>query len=185
MYTGLKIDWSQSKAAPQRAVHVYVNLKGRDPQGIVEPEDYENVRQEIIDAYLAYIDPETGKRPFAMALRREDARPFGCYGDGVGDVIYAIYPWFGGQHGNHLPTAEWGIGTLKGLLVMNGPDFKAGDTLTRTAWITDVVPTICHIMDLPMPDGAEGAILYQALKDPNSKLKEMNRLKKALGKIEK
>ena len=37
------------------------------------------------------------------------------YGDGIGDVVYAIYPEFGGQHGPHLPTTEWGIGKLRAL----------------------------------------------------------------------
>ncbi|MBW2062355.1 MAG: alkaline phosphatase family protein [Deltaproteobacteria bacterium] len=167
-----EIDWSETKAMPQRAVHIYVNVKGRDPDGIVEPgEEYEQVRQDIIDTLLTYVDPETGKRPFAMALRREDARPFGLYGDRVGDVIYAIYPWFGGQHGNILPTAEWGLGTLKAVIIMNGPGIKKGAMLERTIWITDLVPTICYLMDLPVPEYTEGAVIYQAFTDPNFKLK--------------
>jgi len=178
------IDWSKTKAVPQRAVHIYVNLKGRDPDGIVEPEDYDNVRQEIIDALMTYVDPATGKRPFAMALRREDARPFGMYGDRAGDVIYAVYPWFGGQHGYILPTAEWGIGSLKGLFVLNGPNIKKGTVLTRTVWITDLVPTLCHLADLPMPENVEGAVVYQAFKDPNFKLKEMQKLREGLARME-
>jgi len=167
-----QIDWSQSKAIPQRSVHIYVNLKGRDPDGIVEPDDYDNVRQEIIDALMTYVDPATGKRPFAMALRREDARPFGMYGDRAGDVIYAVYPWFGGQHGYILPTAEWGIGSIKGLFVMNGPGIKKGQTLQRTVWITDMVPTLCYLTNLPLPEHVEGAVIFQAFEDPNFRYNE-------------
>jgi len=36
---GFEIDWSRTKAICQRAAYVYVNLKGRDPHGIVEPAD--------------------------------------------------------------------------------------------------------------------------------------------------
>ena len=32
-----KIDWSQTKCMVQRSCHIYVNLKGREPQGCVEP----------------------------------------------------------------------------------------------------------------------------------------------------
>jgi len=180
-----EIDWTQTKAIPQRIIHIYVNVKGRDPDGIVEPgEEYEQVRQEIIDALMTWIEPETGKRPFSMALRREDARPFGIYGERAGDVIYAIYPWFGTQHGNILPTAEWGLGTLKPVIIMNGPGIKRGEMLERTFWITDIVPTACYLMDLPLPDHAEGAVIYQAFEDPDFKQKEVRQLKEMLAELE-
>jgi len=180
-----EIDWSQTKAIPQRVVHIYLNVKGRDPDGIVEPgEEYEQVRQEVIDALMTYVDPETGKRPFSMVLRREDARPFGIYGDRAGDVIYAIYPWFGTQHGNILPTAEWGLGTLKATIIMNGPGLKKGEMLGRTFWITDIVPTVCYLMDLPLPSHAEGAVIYQAFEDPDFMRKQVEELKNKLAELE-
>lgn len=177
-------DLNKSKALPQREIYVYVNLKGRDPEGIVDPKDYEKVQQEIIDALLCYVDPETGKRPVAMALSKRDARILGLYGDGIGDVVYAIYPWFGGQHGPILPTAEWGIGSLKALLIMTGHGVKKGHRLKRTVWLPDLVPTICYLMDLPVPEQAEGAVIYQAFKDPNFKLKEISKLRDGLARME-
>jgi predicted AlkP superfamily phosphohydrolase/phosphomutase len=178
------VDWSKTKAMQQRACHIYVNLKGRDPDGIVEPADYETVRQEIIDCLMMYIDAETGKRPFSLALRREDARPWGIYGELAGDVIYAVEPWVGGEHGNILPTAEWGLGSLKALFVMHGPGIRKNTVLDRTVWITDLVPTICHLMDLPLPSHAEGAILYQAFEDADFKLKEIAVLREQLQMME-
>ena len=90
-----------------------------------------------------------------------------------------------GQHGNILPTAEWGLGTLKALFVMHGPGIKDGVVLDRTIWITDLVPTICYLMDWPVPEQAEGAILYQAFKDPNFMNNEIGRLKKHIDHLEK
>jgi len=160
-------DLSRSKALPQRPLYVYVNLKGRDPDGIVDPEDYENVQRQIIDALYTYVDPETGKRPIALALSKKDARLLGLYGDDVGDVVYAIYPEFGSQHGSILPTAEYGEGTLKSLYTFTGPGVKKGYRLKRNAWITDMVPTICYLMNWPVPEQAEGAVLYQIFENPN------------------
>ncbi|MBW2085893.1 MAG: alkaline phosphatase family protein, partial [Deltaproteobacteria bacterium] len=164
-------DMKASRAIPQREIHVYVNLKGRDPDGIVEPEDYQKVQQEIIEALITYVDPGTGKRPVALALSKQDARILGLYGDYIGDVIYAIYPWFGSQHGQILPTVDWGVGSLKGLFTMAGPGVKKNHRLQRTAWLTDIVPTLCYLMDWPLPAQAEGAVLYQAFEDLNFKLK--------------
>ena len=64
---------------------MYVNLKGKYPGGIVEPEDYEKVRGRIIDALLDYKHPETGERPVLLAVRKEDAHVFGMGGAQAGD----------------------------------------------------------------------------------------------------
>ena len=175
---------SKSKCFPQRELYIYINLKGRDPEGIVEPADYENVQQQIIDALLTYVDPKTGRRPVSLALSKRDARILGLYGDWVGDVIYALYPWVAGQHGNILPTAEWGIGSLKGLLTFTGPGVKKGYRLQRTCNIVDLVPTVCYLMDLPLPSTVEGAVLYQAFTNLNFKSDEIARLKAGLSRLE-
>ena len=172
-------DWSKTKALAQRAVHIYVNVKGRDPDGIVEMgEEYEQVRDEIIRSLYEYTDPQTGKKPVTLALRREDARVLGLHGDRVGDVVYAVHPDFGAEHGQALPTAERGIGSLKGLLIMAGPGVKKNYILERTVSLTDIVPTICHLCDLPIPKHAEGGIIYQVLEDPDAKLKELKGLRR-------
>ncbi|MCX6002342.1 MAG: hypothetical protein NTY79_07410 [Chloroflexi bacterium] len=175
---------SKSKCFPQRELYVYINLKGRDPEGIVDPKDYKEVQQQIIDALLTYVDPKTGKRPVSLALSKQDARIMGLYGDWVGDVIYAVYPWVAGQHGNILPTAEWGIGSLKGLLTFTGPGIKKGYRMERTCNLIDIVPTICYLMDLPLPSTTEGAVLYQAFKNPNFKPDEITKLKEGLVRME-
>ncbi len=46
-------DVKNSKCFPNRSLYVYINLKGRDPEGIVDPKDYKEVQQQIIDALLA------------------------------------------------------------------------------------------------------------------------------------
>jgi predicted AlkP superfamily phosphohydrolase/phosphomutase len=183
-HDAFRADTKNSKAVPQRMIYVYVNLKGRDPDGVVDPEDYEPLQYQIIDALLSYVHPETGKRPVALALAKKDARILGLYGDGIGDVVYALYPEYSAQHGQQLPTAEWGIGSLKGLLVFNGPGIKSGVRLERTCSLVDLVPTVCYLLDWPVPEQAEGGILYQAFADANFKVKEVQRLREALAKLE-
>jgi predicted AlkP superfamily phosphohydrolase/phosphomutase len=180
----ITVDLAKAKALPRGSCYVNVHLKGRDPRGIVEPEDYQKVQLEIIDALYRYVDPQTGKRPVALALAKDDARLLGLYGEAVGDVVYATYPWFGSQHGPLLPTAVWGVGSLKGLFVLNGPGVKQGLRLQRTVGLQDLVPTICYLLDLPVPANAEGAVLYQAFVDPNFKRNETLELAEALAKME-
>ncbi|MHC1713257.1 MAG: hypothetical protein AB9872_14005 [Solidesulfovibrio sp.] len=64
-----------------------------------------------------------------------------------------------------------------------GINTKLG-AIDRLAQARDVVPTLAHIADLPVPDDATGAILYQVLKETNLKLTELAKLKEALARME-
>jgi len=163
-----KVDWSKTKAIGQRSVYVYINVKGRDPQGIVEPgKEYREVQDKVIRVLTDYVDPESGLKPIILALRKEDARFINIYGDRAGDVVFAVSEEFGGQHGPYLPTAEWGLGSLKGLWLMKGPGIKKGVELDRNIWILDMVPTLCYLAGWPIPRDSDGAVIWQALEDPD------------------
>ena len=161
------IDFKKSKAVPQRSVYIYVNLKGRDPGGIVKPEDYDAVCDEVVRVLYDYTDPKTGKKPVAFALKKSDSRIIGLYGDRVGDVVYGVGADVAGEHGRQLTTGDYGVGDMSGLFIMAGPGVKKGIELERTVWLTDIVPTVCYLTGFPVPAQAEGAVLYQALTDPN------------------
>lgn len=174
-----KVDWSKTKAITQRSVYIYINLKGRDPQGIVEPgQEYEKLQDKIINLLYDYTDPKNGTKPIAFALRKQDARILGLYGERIGDVVYGVTGPTSGEHGRQIPTAEYGMGSLKGLLILSGPNIKKGHRLQRNVWLTDIVPTICYLMKIPVPQDTEGAIIYQALEEPDFMIKELETLRK-------
>jgi predicted AlkP superfamily phosphohydrolase/phosphomutase len=166
-----EVDWAHTLTVPLGSVSVYVNLKGRDPRGTVSPERYGEVQRRIVDALRAYRDPAGGICPFETALRKEDARVLGLHGDRVGDVIYTLRPEFGEQHGQVLGTGEWpsGAGALRSLLLLAGPGIKRGQTIGRTCWLTDVVPTLCELLGLPVPRQAEGACLHEAFEESQAR----------------
>lgn len=165
----LEMDAAQSRAMPQRSCFVNVNLKGRDPQGIVEPEDYENTQREIMEALMSYVHPATGKKPFCLAVTKREAMLLGLWGDQCGDVVYAVWPEYSHQHGCILPTAEYGIGSLKTMCVYYGPQMgiRQGYHMQRVCNIVDLVPTFCYLTGWPLPRQAEGAVVYQIMEDPD------------------
>ncbi len=177
------VDWKKTRAFAQRSVYVYVNLKGRDPNGIVKPADYDAVCDEIIRVLYDYTDPKTGNKPIAFALKKNDARIIGLYGDYVGDVVYGIRADVSGEHGRQLPTGQYGVGDMHGLFIMAGPGIKKGLELDRTVWLTDIVPTICYLTGFPVPAQAEGAVIYQALTDPDIPGVAQARLRAELAKL--
>lgn len=98
--SNLTINWEHTKCHPLEPchAHIFINLKGRDPHGIVEPEDYEKVQEEIIRCLMNMRDPETGDQVVALAIKKKEAGTLGIYEgpgyDRVGDVLYAWKPGY-------------------------------------------------------------------------------------------
>ena len=89
------VDWKRTKAFPYlEPPYIWVNLKGRDPNGIVKNSEYEYVRDEIIEALYQLKDPETGKKIIRLAIRKEEADNLGQNGERVGDIIYFLNPTY-------------------------------------------------------------------------------------------
>ncbi len=52
---------------------IYINLRGREPRGGVEPgAEYETLRDEVIEKLMTLVDPETGERVLEAVKRREE-----------------------------------------------------------------------------------------------------------------
>jgi predicted AlkP superfamily phosphohydrolase/phosphomutase len=165
---GGNIDWTRTKAAGQGVVNIFVNLKGREPTGIVEPgEEYELVRRQIVEALMAYRAPDAGYCPFVFALRREDAEVVNMWGELVGDVVYATLPEFDGAHGHQLPSARLGWGSQHTLYVLSGAGVKKGVHLERQVRQVDVAPTLAYLCGLPTPAHSEGRVVMEALEKPD------------------
>lgn len=67
------VDWSKSRAYAMGLGDVYVNLRGRERGGIVEPgQEYEALRAELAARLTALTDPKNGERAVSRVFRRED-----------------------------------------------------------------------------------------------------------------
>jgi predicted AlkP superfamily phosphohydrolase/phosphomutase len=162
-----QVDWSRTKAQVHDSIYINLNVKDREPNGVVDPGEYEKTRDKIIDALLNYKDPKLGVCPFSLVLRSEDARIIGLYGNRIGDIIFTLREGgiSAGGHGVQLPTTKYGMSSLRALFVMAGPGLKRDYKLKRTVWLTDIAPTIAYLNDIPPPRQAEGAILYEVLEE--------------------
>jgi predicted AlkP superfamily phosphohydrolase/phosphomutase len=67
------VDWGKSRAYAMGLGDVYVNLKGREANGIVEPgAPYEALRNELVRRLTALTDPKNGERAVSRVFKRED-----------------------------------------------------------------------------------------------------------------
>ncbi|MEK3673061.1 alkaline phosphatase family protein [Paenibacillus sp. FSL R10-2771] len=169
-YTQLKenggsyeIDWSRTTAVAQRATFIYLNVKGRDPQGIVDPADYDSTVAKIIDDLYSYRDPKTGRRVISFALNRNDMEVVGLGGENSGDIFYILEPDFTRCHGNGLSNHTLLGYSMRALFIALGAGVKSGEVIGRKVKVVDIVPTICHLTGSPVPENAEGGIIYQIL----------------------
>jgi len=66
------VDWSRTKAYAMGLGQIYVNLKGRERQGIVSPEESKNVQDALVGRLLTMTDPKTGARMVDAVYERDD-----------------------------------------------------------------------------------------------------------------
>jgi len=72
-FSDVEIDWGKTLALGEGGYYgrLFLNVKGREPQGIVDPKDYEKVRSELIDKIEAIEDPEekiSELRPYDLRI---------------------------------------------------------------------------------------------------------------------
>ena len=70
-FLGHYIDWSGTRAYSMGLGKVFINLKGREKDGIVEPEDYEATVEAVRAMLLDLRDPATGEKFVTSADRRD------------------------------------------------------------------------------------------------------------------
>lgn len=188
----MEMDWMRSKVVVgdhPLAQNVWVNLQGRDPQGIVEPgTQYEEVCTQVINTLYSIRDPETGQCPIHLALRKRDAEWMGQWGPSVGDVIYFLEPGYAndvrihsvgpidperlppdgidressGQQGVHhcyAPWARFGGFSVRGIFLVAGPGVRKGYDRQPAIWMPDVAPTLAALLNIPPPKHSEGTVV--------------------------
>ena len=164
----LDIDWENTKAVAQRSSYIYVNLKGRDPQGIVEPEELDDLVTKIIDDLYAYRDPVHGERVISSAFRRNEMEVLGLdrkSSYNLGDIFFFIEPKFTRDQGNSFSNTIILGTSVKCIFMMAGAGVKENFVMDREVRMVDLVPTLCHLAASPMAKNVDGGVLYQAIKD--------------------
>ncbi|MBQ2776521.1 MAG: alkaline phosphatase family protein [Peptococcaceae bacterium] len=157
-----EIDWTQTKAIMTRSNSIYINLKGRDKHGIVDPADKYELEEEIITKLYGYTHPKTGKRIIALALHNKDAVLLGLGGPMGSDIVFVVHESYVEDHGPGLSTAYGYQDTsLSPIFIAAGPGIKENFRTTRYVREVDLAPTAAVLLGVEMPADCEGAPAYQ------------------------
>ncbi len=175
-----EIDWKRTTAyLPRRGFDIKINAEPGSDR-------FQAIERRLLTALRTWMDEETGQTVVAIALPKRDAYILGQWGPQCGDIVFVYdhdyvsgyYPqWqgiqgggsvgaplaFGAHHGGFLPTDN-GFSSSFGAFLLEGPSLKRGyerDT-DQLGYIhaVDVIPTLCHLLDISPPRQAQGAIAY-------------------------
>jgi len=120
---------------------VRVNLAGRDPGGVVAPDEYERVREDLVELLASLRTPDG--EPVFEWVRRREAVYDGPYADRACDVLFkptemnhVVNPNLIGERFKPIDAHDH---KPRGVFVADGPAFDAGIDLDVLS-LTDVAP---------------------------------------------
>lgn len=161
------LDWDKTRAIAN-GMNIYINLKGRDKHGIVDPADKYVLEEDIITALYGYKDKHTGKRIVSLALRNRDAIILGLGGDECGDIIITLAEGYNFDHADSLSTTLGCADTsVSPIFIAAGKGLKKHFTTERIIREVDLTPTMAVLAGVRMPAQCEGAPIYQILECNN------------------
>lgn len=168
------VDWEQTRAyALGAGGNIFINLKGREPAGGVEPgNEYEQVCRELTDSLLSLSDPDTGQPIVERVFRREELY-HGPYVELGPDLIvqWKDYSYWGrGRYDSSESVFQaqrrfdfsdkplTGSHRLEGVLIVQGPGIRS-NCQTEGARLLDVAPTILSLLGIDPGSNLDGHIL--------------------------
>ena len=70
---------------------------------------------------------------------------------------------FFGAHAYYTPDTKFGDFSISVPLIICGKGIKKGEHLNRIINLTDIAPTLSHLLNIPKPEQAQGNIIYDIL----------------------
>jgi predicted AlkP superfamily phosphohydrolase/phosphomutase len=177
--TGLgTVDWSKTKAyfCSLSGQNIWINLKGRQPEGIIERgKEYESLRDRLIEKLYAIKDPGISQNIIRKCYKREEVYT-GDYIQNAPDLIIDMADGYVTQVGFApemlMPATQYklyrsGCHRQHGIFIVMGKNIKKNHQI-KNAEIIDIVPTILHLFDKQIPTYMDGKVLTGVL---NKKLR--------------
>ncbi len=159
-----EVDWDKTLAWGSGGYYarLFLNVKGREPNGIVEPANYEQVRDELAAKIASITDPE-GQGIGSVAYKPEE-----IYKE-VNNIAPDLIVYFGnlnwrsvGSLGlNRIHTFENDTGpddanhAQEGLYIYYDPN-SGGQGQGPRRHVMDIAPTVLDLMDVPVPADMQG-----------------------------
>lgn len=164
------IDWENTKAFNDGAQDdIWINLKGRDPLGVVTDAEYDQICEFICSELRQAVDTSTGKPIVEAVFTKKDAYS-GNHVDKASDITY-VWKTDAVINGIKTPNSpeiskiwEWpaenatGGHSMDGILIAHGPGIVNGTRL-EDVQIMDIAPTVLYFFDKEIPQDIDGRVI--------------------------
>jgi hypothetical protein len=175
-----EITWPETLAYGLGEGQVWLNVRGREPEGVVEPgREYDEIRAALIDVLCNdWRDPETDEPVVAQVLTREEAYS-GEYVFSAPDLVVTFREGFGqSPRARDLALDESSVQNNVEINVQEGASASAvphasllarGPALSigrqASGRLIDVVPSVLYLLDLPIPQYLDGRPIEELFSD--------------------
>ena len=169
------VDWARTRAYSIGYIgEVHINMRGREPQGIVEPgADYERTRDQVIADLRALRAIIPDGAPLVEHIWKKEEIYRGAHLADAPDVLFlprnletiAFGDFEFGS--NKVIEPSFGVSSshrMNGIFIASGAGVKRAGEFCG-AQLIDLAPTILHLMGLPVPADMDGRVLSEALTD--------------------
>lgn len=168
-FAKVEVDWEKTRAWGQGGYYgrVFLNVEGREPQGVIKREDYERVRDELIEQFKAIPGPD-GEDLGTVVYKPQEIyrkvrnvppdlivywgnlnwRSVGSFGHGG---IYTFENDTGPDDANHAQN---------GMFILYDPANPESNREIMGRQLMDVAPTILELMGVPVPSDMQGRRLF-------------------------
>jgi predicted AlkP superfamily phosphohydrolase/phosphomutase len=173
------IDWSATRVySAGNMGQLYLNLEGREPNGIVKKEEAQSLINELVAKIKTLEDPATGKAMFdaVFAGREVFSGPQSSIAPDVvfldQQMVYAAHRMFE-LGSNKLVTPHpiySGNHKMDGILLSSGKYVKkAGASLDSSPRLVDLAPTILQYLGYAIPEDMDGRVLTELFEWPEER----------------
>ena len=167
-------DYTRSKAYLQSGTSygVRINLEGRDKTGIIRKGEYNSFRDALIRDLRKVKHPMTGGPVFSKIFKKEEVYSESPLGTDPSPDIFMLTPemkiMMEGQFSQKRTmrtkmfrkmSPGYGFHHTHGIFFASGREIKDSPELSPK--ITDLAPTILHILGVPVPEDMDGRILKE------------------------
>jgi predicted AlkP superfamily phosphohydrolase/phosphomutase len=168
-FAKVEVDWEKTIAWGDGGYYgrVFLNVEGREPQGTIKREDYERVRDELIERLTAIPDPDGNDIGTVIYKPQEvyhkvrniapdlivywgnlDWRSVGSFGHGG---VYTFENDTGPDDANHASN---------GMFILYDPRYPDNNQEIKGRQLMDIAPTILDLMGVPVPGDMQGKRLF-------------------------
>lgn len=162
------VDWQNTKAYALGFASIYINLEGREKQGIIKEDEKDQLVNEIIEKLSQLKDPQTGNKVITKLYKKDEIYS-GFYLKESPEIIIGFSPGYRMSEESALG------GFTKEIINENNKEWQADHLIDRShvpailftnfkiknknPSVMDIAPTILDLFGLKIPEEMDGKSL--------------------------